>query len=261
MKNSQSQPIVQLTRNGNVGIITITRPARKNALNLEIKNSLISLLEEAEADLTISTVVLTGSNGYFVAGTDIEEMASMSPSDHVKLDTDRIFHVLRLYSKPTIAAIEGYALGGGCELALACDIIIASEDALFGQPEIRVGIMPGAGGTQKLLRTAGRYKTLLWTLIGNTISAKDAYTANFVSELTPTGHALTRSLEIALQISKMPPLAVQAIRDVVRLGGDMSLESALSLERRYFERLFDSIDQKEGMNAFLEKRPPVYKGT
>jgi len=135
--------------------------------------------------------------------------------------------------------VEGYALGGGCELALACDMIVAAEDAKFGQPEIRVGIMPGAGGTQRLLRTVGRYKTLLWSLTGAMIEAPAAFAANLVSELVPKGQALLRSIQIADQIASMPPLA---------------------LERRLFERLFDTQDQKEGMRAFLEKRKPVYQG-
>jgi enoyl-CoA hydratase/carnithine racemase len=187
-------------------------------------------------------------------------MATMSPNDHVRLDTDRVFHALRRSAKPVIAAVEGYALGGGCELALACDIIVAAEDAKFGQPEIRVGIMPGAGGTQQLLRAAGRYKTLLWSLTGDMIPAREAFAANLVSELVPAGEALSRAICIAESIASMPPLAVQAIREAVRLGADVPLETALSLERRLFERLFDTQDQKEGMRAFLDKRTAVYQG-
>ena len=184
--------------------------------------------------------MLTGDGGYFVAGTDIAEMAEMRPTDHVRLETDRVFHVVRQSPKPVIAAVEGYALGGGCELALACDLIVAADDAKFGQPEIRVGIMPGAGGTQRLLRSAGRYKTLLWSLTGEMIPAREAFAANFVSELAPKGEALARSMAIAGQIAAMPPLAVQAIREAMRLGADVPLETALALERRLFERLFDS---------------------
>ena len=168
--------------------------------------------------------------------------------------------MVRGLAKPTIAAVEGYALGGGCELALACDMIVAADDAQFGQPEIRVGIMPGAGGTQRLLRSAGRYKALLWTLLGENIPAREAYVANLVSELVAPGQALERALAIATRLAGMPPLAVQDIREAVRLGGDVPLETALALERRYFERLFASEDQKEGMQAFLEKRRPQYKG-
>ncbi|MDM0110915.1 enoyl-CoA hydratase-related protein [Variovorax sp. J22R133] len=253
-------PVVRVERRGRVGIVTIDRPERRNALNLQVKRDLVEHLEALARDDAIAAVVLTGAEGYFVAGTDIAEMSTMRPNDHVRLDTDRVFHVVRQLPKPVIAAVEGYALGGGCELALACDIIIAAEDAKFGQPEIRVGIMPGAGGTQRLLRTAGRYKTLLWSLTGDMIPAGDAYMANVVSELVPTGQALTRAIELAGQIAGMPPLAVQSIRDAVRLGADVPMDSALALERRYFERLFDSDDQKEGMRAFLEKRAPRYEG-
>lgn len=259
--NLESMPVVvRSERHGRVGILTIDRPERRNALNLQVKQEIIDQLKALEQDPGISAVVLTGSGGYFVAGTDIAEMSTMRPNDHVRLDTDRVFHVVRQLNKPVIAAVEGFALGGGCELALACDIIIAAEDAKFGQPEIRVGIMPGAGGTQRLLRAAGRYKALLWSLTGVMIAASDAYVANVVSELVSPGQALARSIELAGQIAGMPPLAVQSIRDAVRLGGDVPIDTALALERRYFERLFDSEDQKEGMRAFLEKRTPQYQG-
>lgn len=243
-----------------VAIVRIERAARRNALNLQVKTELIAALQAACADPAVAAIVLTGSGGYFVAGTDIGEMATLSPTDHQRLDTDRVFHVVRQSPKPVIAAVEGYALGGGCELALACDLIVAAEDARFGQPEIRVGIMPGAGGTQRLLRAAGRYKTLLWTLTGEHIPARDAYAANLVSRLVPPGEALGEAARIAAQIAKMPPLAVQAIREVMRLGADVSLDTALALERRLFERLFDSADQREGMQAFLEKRDPNFNG-
>ena len=247
-------------KQGQVGIVTIVRPERRNALNLQVKREIVEQVQAFAVDADVAAIVLTGEGGYFVAGTDIAEMTQMSPTDHVRLDTDRVFHVVRQSSKPVIAAVEGYALGGGCELALACDMIVAADDAQFGQPEIRVGIMPGAGGTQRLLRTVGRYKTLLWSLTGQMIPAREAFAANLVSELVPKGQALSRSVEIAQQIASMPPLAVQAIRDAVRLGADVPLETALALERRLFERLFDTQDQKEGMRAFLEKRSAVYQG-
>lgn len=252
--------VVRSDREGPVGIVTIARPERRNALNLLVKQEIVAALRALDADPQVAAVVLTGSGGSFVAGTDIAEMKDMSPGDHARLDADRVFHVVRQLGKPVIAAVEGYALGGGCELALACDIIVAAESAWFGQPEIRVGIMPGAGGTQRLLRNAGRYKTLLWNLTGEMFPATEAHAANLVSKLVPAGEALPRAIEVAAQIAAMPPLAVQAIRDVVRLGADVPLETALALERRYFERLFDSADQKEGMQAFLEKRAPMYQG-
>lgn len=251
---------VSSRRQGAVGIVLIERPERRNALNLQVKQEIVAALQELANDLEVAAIVLAGAGGYFVAGTDIVEMAQMRPTDHLRLDTDRVFHVVRQCAKPVIAAVEGYALGGGCELALACDLIVAADDAQFGQPEIRVGIMPGAGGTQRLLRTVGRYKALLWSLTGQMVPARDAFAANLVSELAPKGQALERATAIAEQIAAMPPLAVQSIREAMRLGADVPLDTALALERRLFERLFDSEDQKEGMQAFLEKRKPVYRG-
>jgi len=260
MAEPATQQLVRSDRQGRVAILTICRPERRNALNLQVKKKLVAQVRLLERDVDVAAIVLTGEGGCFVAGTDIAEMADMRPTDHVCLGTDEVFHVVRGCTKPTIAAVEGYALGGGCELALACDIIVAADDARFGQPEIRVGIMPGAGGTQRLLRTAGRYKTLLWTLTGDMIPAREAHASNLVSALVPHGEALARSVEIAARIATMPPMAVQAIREVVRLGADAPLNTALALERRAFERLFDTHDQKEGMRAFLEKRTPVYQG-
>jgi len=256
----QDKAPVRQERHGGVGVIVIDRPERKNALNSQVKALLILNLRELEQDAGIGCIVLTGAGGCFAAGSDIVEMSNMRPTDHALQGGDQVFHVLRTLGKPVIAAVEGYALGGGCELALACDIIIAGEGATFGQPEIRVGIMPGGGGTQRLLRSAGKYKTLLWSLTGERIPAKTAYASNMVSELVADGNALERALDVARQICAMPPLAVRAIREAVRLGADASLESGLALERRAFERLFDSEDQKEGMQAFIEKRKPVFKG-
>jgi len=251
---------VRSERQGRVGMVTIARPERRNALNLQVKQELVDHISSFFRDQEVAAIVLTGEGGYFVAGTDIGEMARMTPTEHVLLETDRIFQIVRQAPKPVIAAVEGYALGGGCELALACDMIIAAEDAKFGQPEIRVGIMPGAGGTQRMVRAAGRYKTLLWALTGESISAAEALGANLVSLVVPKGGALSHSIELAARIATMPPLAVQAIREAVRLGADVPLETALALERRLFERLFDSQDQKEGMAAFLDKRAPNYQG-
>ena len=251
--------IVSSRQQGAVGIVVIDRPERRNALNLQVKQEIVEQLQALAQDVDVAAIVLGGAGGYFVAGTDIAEMEQMRPTDHLRLDTDRVFHVVRQCAKPVIAAVEGYALGGGCELALACDLIVAADDAQFGQPEIRVGIMPGAGGTQRLLRTAGRYKALLWSLTGQMVPARDAFAANLVSELVPGGQALKRAITIAEQISAMPPLAVQAIREAMRLGADVPLDTALALERRLFERLFDSEDQKEGMRAFLERRPAKFR--
>jgi len=243
-----------------VAVITIDRPARRNALNLEVKRLLTDFVLQLGADDGVKVIVLTGAGSYFVAGTDIDEMLDMTPTSHTLNATDQVFTTLRHSTKPLIAAVEGYALGGGCELALACDLIVAAEGARFGQPEIRVGIMPGAGGTQRLLRTIGKYQALRMMLTGEAVTATQAFACGMVSELCPDGEALNRALALAATIAAMPPLAVRAIREVVQQGQDAPLESALLLERKAFQLLFDTQDQQEGMRAFLEKRAPQFQG-
>jgi enoyl-CoA hydratase len=243
-----------------VAVVTIDRPERRNALNLEVKRRIADEVTGLVADTSVRVIVLTGSGGYFVAGTDIAEMATMTPTQHVTMATGHVFNVLRHCPKPLIAAVEGYALGGGCELALACDIIIAGRSSKFGQPEIRVGIMPGAGGTQRLVRVIGRYRTMKMVLTGEPVAAPDALMMGLVSDMVEGGQALPRALALAHTIADMPPLAVRSIKEVVQLGQDAPLETALALERKAFVMLFDSADQKEGMNAFLEKRKPKFSG-
>jgi len=243
-----------------VAVVTIDRPERRNALNLEVKRRIADEVTRLVADDTVRVIVLTGSGGYFVAGTDIAEMATMTPSEHAALATDHVFNVLHRCPKPLIAALEGYALGGGCELALTCDMIIAGRSTRLGQPEIRVGIMPGAGGTQRLMRTIGKYRAMKMIMTGEPITAPEALAMGLLSEMVEDGQALPRALELARVVADMPPLAVRAIKEVVQLGQDAPLETALALERKAFVALFDSADQKEGMNAFLEKRKPKFSG-
>ncbi|MFC7734562.1 enoyl-CoA hydratase-related protein [Roseomonas sp. GCM10028921] len=243
-----------------LGVITINRPERRNALNLQVKEGIAGAVEALAADEAVRVIVLTGAGGTFVAGTDISEMERMRPADHAALATDRVFTVLRGCPKVVVAAVEGYALGGGCELALCCDLIVAGEGAKLGQPETRVGIMPGAGGTQRLVRLMGRYRAMRLILIGEAVGAREALALGMLSEVVPDGTALDRSRELARTVAAMPPLAVRAIKEVVGLGADLPLEVALSLERKAFMLLFDTADQKEGMRAFLEKRRPSYSG-
>lgn len=253
-------PVSWLMAAAGVAVITIDRPRRRNALNLDVKRRLTDAVLELDVHDDVRVIVLTGAGGYFVAGTDIDEMLAMTPTTHTLQATDQVFTVLRKSGKPLIAAVEGYALGGGCELALACDLIVAAESACFGQPEIKVGIMPGAGGTQRLLRTIGKYQALRMMLTGEPISARAAFACGLVSELCPDGEALARAVSLAQTIAAMPPLAVRAILEVVQQGQDAPLDTALQLERKTFQLLFDTVDQKEGMRAFLEKRPAHYLG-
>lgn len=243
-----------------VAQVTINRPERRNALNIEVKELVARAVEQLSADSGVRVIVITGAGGAFVAGTDVAEMQSLTPVEHTLKVTDRMFTVLRNCPKPLIAAVEGYALGGGCELALSCDIVIASEKARFGQPEILLGVIPGAGGTQRLLRAVGRYQAMRLLLTGKHVFAEEARTMGLISELAPEGKALDQATEMAKLIATMPQLAVAAIKEVVRAGADVPLDTALLLERKTFQVLFDSQDQKEGMKAFLEKRPPEYQG-
>jgi enoyl-CoA hydratase len=253
-------PVTSAVQADGVAIVTIDRPKRLNALNLEVKTLIAGAIEALVTNDAVRVIVLTGAGGVFVAGTDIAEMRDLSPADHTRLGTDLVFHSLRNCPKPLIAAVERFALGGGCELALACDIIVAAEDAKFGQPEIKVGIMPGAGGTQILLRTLGKYQAMKLILTGEQIPASLALSWGLISETTAPGHALVRALELGKTIAGMPPLAVRAIKETIRSGQDMPLTPALQLERKTFQMLFDTKDQVEGMQAFLDKRPPVFRG-
>jgi enoyl-CoA hydratase len=260
MDRTQSDVVVTEERTKGVYLVTINRPERRNALNLEVKNKLTDAVIALEQDPAVRVIVITGANNCFVAGTDLNEIVSMTPTDHTVLATDRVFTVLRRCTKPLIAAVERFALGGGCELALACDLIVAGENARFGLPEVRVGVMPGAGGTQRLLRTIGKYLTMRMVLTGEQIVARDGYSMGFLSNITSDGEALKCALELAEKITAMPPLATRAIKEVIQVGGDASLESALLLERKAFQVLFDSEDQAEGMRAFLEKRVATFSG-
>jgi len=243
-----------------VVLVTIDRPERRNALNIEVKDAVADIVGAVDRMADVRVIVITGANGAFVAGTDVAEMAELTPIDHTLRVTDRMFTVLRQAATPLVAAVEGYALGGGCELALCCDIIVASEKARFGQPEVLLGVIPGAGGTQRLLRAVGRHRAMHLLLTGSTVLAPEAFAMGFVSELSPEGEALDRALDLARTIASQPQLAVAAIKEVVRAGADVPLETALLLERKAFQILFDSQDQKEGMRAFLEKRTPDYQG-
>jgi enoyl-CoA hydratase/carnithine racemase len=256
---SAENPVVIEDR-GPIRIVRVHRPDKCNALNLATKRRLVEAFRAADDDPAVRVTVLTGGEAVLVAGTDVAEMARLRPTDLIVERAGEVFEVLDHLSKPTVAAVEGYALGGGCELALATDIVVAGRGARFGQPEIRVGLIPGAGGIHRLVKMAGRQRALRLLLTGDQVGADDARDLGIVSEVVPDGKALDRALAIAQQLLEMPPLSLHLIKELSRNAEDASLGSGLLLERRAFQLVFDTEDHTEGLHAFLEHRKPVYTG-
>jgi len=243
-----------------VGLIRINRPEARNALNLEVRKLIGQYLTEMTDDDTVRCIVLTGNDKAFAAGADIKEMASASTIDMLLRGTQKMWRTIYACPKPVIAAVNGFALGGGCELAMTCDIIIAGESAKFGQPEVKIGIIPGGGGTQRLPRTVGKYKAMRYVLTGDLFGAKEADEMGLVSEVVPDAEVEKRAIAMAVQIAELAPLAIQQTKESVIRGMDASLETGLTLETRTLQMLFASKDQKEGMAAFIEKRKPKFEG-
>lgn len=243
-----------------IAIVRINRPDARNALSAAVRAGLAQVFAVLESNDEVRCVVLTGSDKVFAAGADIKAMADASPAEMMNNGADAAWRVLRNFSKPVVAAVNGWALGGGCELAMHADIIIAGEGARFGQPEIKVGIIPGAGGTQRLTRAVGKYKAMKILLTGEALSASEAEAMGLVSEVVKDEATFDRALALAEDIAKLPPIAARKIKELVLAGADLPLEAALTMERQAFCLMFDSADQKEGMRAFIEKRSPVFIG-
>jgi enoyl-CoA hydratase len=245
---------------GHVAVVTLNRPDKLNALSVELMKQLVAALEALDQDDNIHVIVLTGNERAFAAGADIGDMAEASAVTQLKGNQFARWERIAKVSKPIIAAVSGFALGGGCELAMSCDLIVASETAQFGQPEINIGIMPGAGGTQRLIRAVGKATAMDVILSGRFLTAREALAYGLVSRVVPKEHFLTEALRLAHELAKKPPLALRIAKDAVRKAYEMSLAEGLEYERKLFYLLFATEDQKEGMRAFLEKRQPQFKG-
>ncbi|MBK3748388.1 enoyl-CoA hydratase [Stutzerimonas balearica] len=243
-----------------VARLRLNRPAVNNALSLELQALLARYFSELADDASVRCILLTGGEQVFAAGGDISSMAGVGPIEILQRHTERVWAPIQHCPKPVIAAVCGYAYGGGCELAMHADIIIAGQGARFSQPEIRIGIMPGIGGTQRLVRAVGKAKAMQMALTGRPISAEEACIAGLVSEVVADEQVQERALEQARLIAAMPPLAAEQIKEVILAGMDASLEAGLALERKANALLFASRDQKEGMQAFLDKRRPAFEG-
>ena len=254
-------PVVLVERPADgVGLVRINRPEARNALNLEVRRLIARNLTEMGEDDATRCIVLAGNEKSFAAGADIKEMAGAGTVDMLLRGTHKLWRAIAACPKPVIAAVNGFALGGGCELAMTCDIIIAGESARFGQPEVKIGIIPGGGGTQRLPRSVGKYKAMRYLLTGDLFSATEAFDMGLVSEIVPDAEVEKRAVEMARQIADLPPLAIQQAKEAVLRGMDAALDAGLAIETRASQILFSSQDQKEGMAAFIEKRKPRFRG-
>jgi enoyl-CoA hydratase len=244
-----------------VALVTIDRQDALNALSFDLLEELADRLEELDRDEDCRAIVLTGAGTRaFAAGADIRELADQTPVTLTAGDRFASWDRIGAIRTPVIAAVRGFALGGGCELAMTCDIIVAAEDAEFGQPEIRLGVMPGAGGTQRLTRAIGKGRAMEMILTGRSISARDAEAAGLVARVVPAEATLETALELAARIAAQAPLAVAAAKEAVKAAEELPLAAGLEFERRAFFLLFGSDDQSEGMAAFVEKRAPHWAG-
>ncbi|WP_277371377.1 enoyl-CoA hydratase [Rhodococcus rhodochrous] len=250
---------ILLDRKGRVGIVTLNRPKALNALNSQLMREVVAAVEELDADDEIGAILLTGSEKAFAAGADIKEMAPKTFAEVYAEDLFSQWDRLSSVRKPIVAAVSGYALGGGCELAMLCDFIIASDTAKFGQPEIKLGVIPGIGGSQRLTRAVGKAKAMDMCLTGRNMDAEEAERAGLVSRIVPPADLFDVALETATTIASMSlPVAIMA-KEAVNRSFETTLAEGVKFERRVFHSTFATADQKEGMAAFVEKRAPEFK--
>jgi len=243
-----------------IATVTLNRPKVLNALSPAVIAEVSAALAELDADDSVRAVVLTGGAKVFAAGADIQDMADQGPVDQLLRDQTGRWAPLAGFKKPLIAAVNGYALGGGCEVALMCDLIVAGDTARFGQPEINLGIIPGAGGTQRWPRSAGKYVAMEVMLTGATLTAQRAYELGIANKVVPAEMTIGIAKRIARELAAKPPLAVRLAKEAVLKAFEGPLSEGLAVERKSFYFLFATDDQKEGMHAFLEKRKGVFKG-
>lgn len=243
-----------------VVLLRINRPEARNALNSDLRRALTDQFAALSVAPLPRCIVITGDERAFMAGADLKEMATLGTNEVTRLEVLRMWSVIADCPVPVVAAVRGFALGGGCELAMHADIIVAGEGARLGQPEITVGIMPGGGGTQRLMRALGKFRAMKLLLTGEALTGREAFEIGLASEVVADDEVLPRALAIAGRIASLPPLAARRIKEVALAGADSSLQAGLMLERRAFDTLFDTGDKREGMAAFIEKRKPAFKG-
>lgn len=243
-----------------VALIQINRPQALNALNLDLMQEIKRALMALDDDQEVRCIVITGNEKAFAAGADIKQMSGKGAVEMLQIDQFSTWDQIRKTKKPIIAAVSGFALGGGCELCMLCDMIVASETARFGQPEIHIGIMPGAGGTQRLTRAVGKTRAMEMVLTGELINAEEALRYGLINKIVPVELYLEEALRLAHTIAQRAPISVQLAKESINNAYENHLQEGLLLERKNFYTLFATQDQKEGMNAFVEKRTPDFKG-
>ncbi|MDW8273665.1 MAG: enoyl-CoA hydratase-related protein [Chitinophagales bacterium] len=244
----------------NIALIELNRPKELNALCREMMCEIRDALRLLDEDENVRVIILTGGEKVFAAGADIKQMADAGAIDMVNIDQFSTWDQIRKTKKPIIAAVSGFALGGGCELAMTCDMIVASDTARFGQPEIKIGTMPGAGGTQRLTRAIGKALAMELVLTGRFFTAEEALQHGLINRVVPAELLIDETLKLAREIASKSPVAVKLAKEAVNAAFDTSLNEGLLFERKNFYLTFASEDQKEGMKAFIEKRSPVFKG-
>jgi enoyl-CoA hydratase len=243
-----------------IALIELNRPKELNALNRQLMEELRDTLLQLDKNDQVRVIIITGNEQAFAAGADIKQMADKSAIDMLLIDQFSTWDQIRKTKKPIIAAVSGFALGGGCELAMTCDMIIASESARFGQPEIKIGVLPGAGGTQRLTKAIGKAKSMELILTGRFITAEEAHSYGLINKVVPAEMYLYEATQLAKEIAQQSPIAVQLAKEAINRSFETQLDEGLAFERKNFYMAFASEDQKEGMKAFIEKRKPEYKG-
>ncbi|WP_326586388.1 enoyl-CoA hydratase [Streptomyces sp. NBC_01294] len=249
---------ILLERKGRVAVLTLNRPEALNALNLQVMTEVVAAAEQLDRDPEVGCIVLTGSAKAFAAGADIKEIRPQGYMDMYLSDWFTAWDRLGQVRTPTVAAVSGYALGGGCELAMLCDILLAADTAKFGQPEIRLGVIPGIGGSQRLTRAVGKAKAMELCLTGRTMGAEEAERAGLVSRIVPAGELLAEALSVAETVAGMSKPVAMMAKEAVNRAFETTLAEGVRFERRLFHAVFATADQKEGMSAFVDKRPPHF---
>ncbi len=243
-----------------IALIQLNRPKELNALNPQLMGEVRDALQQLDKNDEVKVIIITGNDQAFAAGADIKQMADKSAIDMQIMDQFSTWDQIRKTKKPIIAAVSGFALGGGCEFVMTCDMVIASETAKFGQPEIKIGTIPGAGGTQRLTKAVGKAKAMELILTGRFLSAQEAHFYGLVNKVVPVEMYMHEAIELAKEIAQMSPIAVQLAKEAINRSFETQLDEGLMFERKNFYLTFASEDQKEGMKAFIEKRKPVFKG-